>query len=86
MTPQEAILKIVSVFDDGNRQMEEVLEVCGGHSLKAGQLLERIEKSMMFRVGEVVRDYEHYSAKESRATARADISQGSTELRNHPSR
>lgn len=58
MKAQEAILKIVKVFDEGNRQMEEILDVCGPHSLKAGELTDKVERSIMFRVAMIVRDYE----------------------------
>jgi len=58
VTAQEAILEIVHIFDEGNRDMEQILEVHGMHSLKAGELIPRIEKSMMFRVAQVVKKYE----------------------------
>ncbi len=62
MTAQEAILEIVHIFDEGNRDMEQILEVHGMHSLKAGELIPRIEKSMMFRVAQVVKQYERSAA------------------------
>jgi hypothetical protein len=58
---QEAILAIVEVFDEGNREIEDILEVHGMHSLKAGDLIERTERSIMFRVGQIVRLYEKES-------------------------
>ncbi len=58
MTAQEAILEIVRIFDEGNREIEQVLELHGMHSLKAGEMVDRIERSIMFRVGQVVREWE----------------------------
>jgi len=58
VTAQEAILEIVRIFDEGNREIEQVLELHGMHSLKAGELVERIERSIMFRVGQVVKEWE----------------------------
>lgn len=63
MTAQEAIRAIVEVFDDGNREIEDILEVHGMHSLKAGELVDRTERSIMFRVGRVVREYEKQAAE-----------------------
>lgn len=61
MTAQEAILEIVQVFDEGNREIEQIVEVHGMHSLKAGRLIPRVEESIMFRVGQIVRKYERTS-------------------------
>ncbi len=82
-TAQEAILKVVSVFDEGNKEMEEVLEVYGMHSLKAGELISRIEKSIMFRVGQIVRSYEEGAEVLQEPTLQNDTSQGSRGLGHH---
>lgn len=80
MKAQEAILKIVKIFDEGNRQMEEILDVCGPHSLKAGELTDKVERSIMFRVGLVVREFE--KSLESRETGEpAQVSEQSDILR-----
>ncbi|BCW98353.1 MAG: hypothetical protein ACUVSM_02350 [Armatimonadota bacterium] len=63
MTAQEAILEIVRIFDEGNREIEQVLELHGMHSLKAGEMVEKIERSIMFRVGQVVREWERSDAR-----------------------
>lgn len=72
MTAQEAILEIVAIFDEGNRQIEEILEVQGMHSLEAGDLIQRVENSMMFRVSRLVRRWEQEQAKTRSTTSESD--------------
>ncbi len=62
MSAQEAIVEIVSIFDEGYREIEAILAVHEMHSLKAGRLIEVTEQSMMRRVARVVRMYEEECA------------------------
>lgn len=80
MKAQEAILKIVNIFDEGNRQMKGILDVFRPHSLKSGELTDKVERSIMFRVGVVVREFE--KSQEPRETSEpAQISEQSDILR-----
>ncbi|MEI6914221.1 MAG: hypothetical protein WCL39_03730 [Armatimonadota bacterium] len=73
MTAQEAILAIIGVFDEGNREMEKIIEVHGMHSLKAGDLITRTENSIMFRVGEIVRRYEKSGSSQQLVTDKSKL-------------
>ncbi|MCC6485085.1 MAG: hypothetical protein IT209_09600 [Armatimonadetes bacterium] len=63
MKAQEAIVEIVNIFDEGNKEIEAILAVHDMYSLKSGQLIELTEESMMRRVGRVVKLYEEEQAK-----------------------
>lgn len=58
MTARRALMELLEVLQEGDRQLTEVAQACGEGSEQRRRLEDRIERALMMRIGHLVRRYE----------------------------